>query len=983
VSGEHRAVLEPYFGEEQYEALQSLARKAQARGVRGGERVLILPGVMGSKLGIPGKLWDDVIWIDPLDVVPGNLALLKLDGGARIEPLGVFLFAYLKLKFGLRAQGFDADFHPYDWRRGIAGLGAELKARIEGEGADRVHLVGHSMGGLVARAAIKQGVPKLGRLVMLGTPNFGSFRPAELVRGVYPILQKLAAADLFHSAEELADEVFNHFPSVYELLVTPNKVAGVDLHDPAAWPKSGPQPDKPLLAKARRLQHALAEPDERFHLIAGVNRETIAGIRKEEDEFVYELSPEGDGTVPLELCLLPGVRTYYVEEDHGALPNHDAVGLAVAELLRHSAAVSLSEQRPQLRHAPRTVSDSELRRAAPPRLKRGERLSPREARALLAEVAAPGVPAAAAAAAAVGAYEAPLDQVVVGRRRQHRIDLKLARGSIAEVNADAVVLGVFRDVTPQGAARAMDERLGGAITELAQRRMFAANVGEVFILPATRAQLRCDFVAFAGLGPFGEFGDQVLQTVAENAIRTLIRAQVDDFATVLIGGGSGEEVEAALVNLVQGFVRGLLDADRDHVFRRITLCEMDPARFEAMKRQLYRLTGTRLFEDVEVTITEEVLPEPPRLRAPAAPAAARPMPIYLTVTAHRDGAERTRRYVFRSSLLGVGAKATVLAGERRVTEAELRGFQSEIEDANLNFASVSRYGTRLGELVLAEEIKDALAAMPEGHPLVLVHDATASRLPWETLCVRGQLVAKERGMHRRYLADHLSVAKWLEERRRDNILNLLLVVNPTEDLDGAEQEGDRVLELFKGNAGVKILVRRRAEARRATLLADIRSGAHDVIHYAGHAFFDPVDPSRSGILCAGKEVLSGADLAGINNLPSLVFFNACEAGRIRKAHPFRRSDGKRERLEERLRDTVSFAEAFLRGGVANYVGTYWPVGDASAKTFGSELYARLLEGKTVGEALQSARAKVFDLREVDWADYIHYGDQAFVLKEAS
>jgi CHAT domain-containing protein len=296
---------------------------------------------------------------------------------------------------------------------------------------------------------------------------------------------------------------------------------------------------------------------------------------------------------------------------------------------------------------------------------------------------------------------------------------------------------------------------------------------------------------------------------------------------------------------------------------------------------------------------------------------------------------------------------------------------------------MSRYGTELADLCLAEDIKDALAALPEGHPLVLVHDATASRLPWETLCVRGRFVAKERGMHRRYLADHLSVAKWLEERRRDNVLKLLLVVNPTGDLDGAEQEGDRILELFKGNAGVKILARRGAEARRATLLADIRSGEHDVVHYAGHAFFDPVDSSRSGILCAGKQVLSGADLAQINNLPSLVFFNACEAGRIRKAQPFRRSDGKRESFEARLLKTVSFAEAFLRGGVANYIGTYWPVGDASAKAFGSELYARLLEGKTVGEALQSARTKVFEMREVDWADYIHYGNHAFVLKEAA
>jgi len=51
-----------------------------------------------------------------------------------------------------------------------------------------------------------------------------------------------------------------------------------------------------------------------------------------------------------------------------------------------------------------------------------------------------------------------------------------------------------------------------------------------------------------------------------------------------------------------------------------------------------------------------------------------------------------------------------------------------------------------------------------------------------------------------------------------------------------------------------------------------------VVHYAGHAFFDREQPARSGILCHGRQVLSGLDLAGVSRLPSLIFFNACEGG---------------------------------------------------------------------------------------------------------
>src|SRR5690606_40161148 len=69
--------------------------------------------------------------------------------------------------------------------------------------------------------------------------------------------------------------------------------------------------------------------------------------------------------------------------------------------------------------------------------------------------------------------------------------------------------------------------------------------------------------------------------------------------------------------------------------------------------------------------------------------------------------------------------------------------------------------------------------------------AVASRIPWETLNVGGWRPALDRGMSRRYLAEDLSIAKWLEERRQDSSFRILLVVNPTEDLDGAEEEGER------------------------------------------------------------------------------------------------------------------------------------------------------------------------------------------------
>ena len=50
ISGEHARTLETYFGEQEYAELTALAAHAARRSVRGGTRVLILPGILGSTL---------------------------------------------------------------------------------------------------------------------------------------------------------------------------------------------------------------------------------------------------------------------------------------------------------------------------------------------------------------------------------------------------------------------------------------------------------------------------------------------------------------------------------------------------------------------------------------------------------------------------------------------------------------------------------------------------------------------------------------------------------------------------------------------------------------------------------------------------------------------------------------------------------------------------------------------------------------------
>ena len=995
--GTETELLEDYFNKDRVGVMQGLARDA-SRAIRGGDRVFILPGIMGSTLGFPRDFpWDDVIWIDPFNILLGNLRKLVLDEGrnAAIEPLGVILFAYLSLKLRLRSSGFDAEFYPFDWRQDIAALGRGLAERLSEEKRP-VHLVAHSMGGLVAQAALEHKPANLRRIITLGTPNFGSFAAIQAFRGVHPIARKIARLDLTSTQDEIGG-IFKTFPGLCQMFPAVAQ-SGADYFALRSWPRSGVLPSEAMLNACRKTLAALPPAGAAdLTQIIGCDRETVVAADIDDDEFVYTTSLEGDGTVPVTLALLPDRPAYFVTEEHGSLANNATVAKAVEDILTTGKTSRLIDQRPAtrgdfLRRIPEhTLRDGQDAHDAEALGRMRRAAGSREARELLSEFASPPSPAASTpqsmAAPPLGAPPAQsavlYDRVVIGRRHQLRLDITLAFGSITEVEASACVLGLFGQVSPGGAAKAIDALMDGAIMQMSERRMLSTKVGAVSFLPKGRHPVRADLIAFVGLGAFDSFKEETLEAATENLIRTLLLTRVDDFAMVPFGGGSGIDPGKALHHMMSGFTRGLVDADGDHRFRGITICELDPDRYRRIQHCLYSLCGTRLFDNVEVTLREKHLPAPRRMAVETAAA----QPIYLIM---RQEEEANNTALFISSLLTTGDKATTFPASRTVDLIELNRHLNKIKPgSNLSIPEIAAFGKTLGELVLSPEMLEVLRQYPSQH-LVVVHDAGSSRIPWETLHIGDNPPALSGGLSHRYEAKDLSTTKWLQNRQLSRVLNILLIINPTGDLQGAEAEGQRIEKLF-GAPGLAISVEpvRGEAARRSALLDALSSGKYDVVHYAGHAFFDADNPERSGILCAGGDVLAGSDLAALANLPSLMFFNACEAARIRRGVPAIKEQGGRAGAEntpaipERLRRGIGFAEALLRGGVANYVGTYWPVGDEAAKAFAEAFYQSLLAGRTLGDAILHGRRALKQADLSDWADYVLYGDPGFILKPAA
>ena len=357
--------LVDYFGPVLHGELAALARIVAQRGreLQAGRRVYLLPGIMGSQLGFArgADKPPDVLWLDPIDISFGRLTELRLTSGSRAAPLGAMSYSYLKLALSLRAEGFDAVLLDYDWRRDIGSLGARLAERIAKDGAREVALIGHSMGGLVARAALTHAAgDRVSQLIMLGTPNAGSLAAVQGFRGTYSVVRKIAMLDLVHSAEFLASHVFASFPGLHELLPSNGLAGDIDVVRPANWPR-GPGPDTSMLGAATGLERRLASGDHRFSMIVGCNRSTATAIAREGDDFEYEYTLRGDGTVPMDLARLDGASNYYVDCGHSDLPLADPVISGCVEILKSGATQRFATSAPPLDGARMHVRDAELR----------------------------------------------------------------------------------------------------------------------------------------------------------------------------------------------------------------------------------------------------------------------------------------------------------------------------------------------------------------------------------------------------------------------------------------------------------------------------------------------------------------------------------------------------------------------------------------------------------------------------------------------
>ncbi len=350
--------------------------------------------------------------------------------------------------------------------------------------------------------------------------------------------------------------------------------------------------------------------------------------------------------------------------------------------------------------------------------------------------------------------------------------------------------------------------------------------------------------------------------------------------------------------------------------------------------------------------------------------------------------------------------AAAITNTTTVTERSIRNRAPLIEQAsdrlhNPDPAKLEQYASALCRLVIPPELKDVLKRTD---PVVIEVDRWLARVQWEALPAgeNAEFLSLTRPIARQ-LRTFYSPRPFQPITRQG--LRALIIGDPGGpglSIEAARKEALEVADVLRNHKVDVHLMLGAPEAGTGAgvekgippadyfeVVSLLLKGGFDIVHYSGHATFDPLVPARTGwVFAAG--VLTAHELEGIEQPPRLVVANACLSSQLSQhvagVQTQAESPGPNGRTGGDSRLVASLADEFFKQGVSDYIGAAWEVLSDPARRFAKEFYSALLSSPTVtiGVAVQRARKTLYDQKEFGaaWAAYHHYGDPTRLIAPA-
>ncbi|HEX4234392.1 MAG TPA: CHAT domain-containing protein [Caldimonas sp.] len=969
--------------------------------------VFVLPGILGSNLKKDGeRIWLGVRRVDGLQSLAWDPAT-----AASVEPDGPIASVYGDLIECL-ADSHEVIPFAFDWRRPIEDEAHRLADAIDAAMSARtasqqpVRILAHSMGGLVARTMAlekpdtwTQMMAREGaRLVMLGTPNAGSWAPMQTLSGDDTFGNALAAfGSLFDNGG--ARDVMAAMPGFLQLqaaLLDPT--LGLDRN--AAWQKLADEDLKRLLERSlwhdedvqksiyrwgapaqgvldrsvalrRRLDAqatAFAAADAaKTLLVVGNAPFTPGGFVFGDNGLEYtEAVGGGDGRVALTSALLPGVRTWKLDATHGDLPTVTKAFQAYVELLVNGETALLD------RFDPASITGLRSATAPPSGVARS-----RPSRGVQPSLP----PSTPADVLGVMRTRAGGDSARGGAPARS-LHVSVLNGDLKFVHQPLVV-GHYRSLALTGTEGVVDRLVSKAMSRSLAAGLYPAGVGMHQIFGNVRkdpnnvlAMARPLAVIVAGLGEEGKLrAVDLVYTVRQAVIAYAQRlaekedgapAEFELAATLIGSGGTGISAGTSAQLVAQGTWEAnqkLHDSGWPQVGRLI-LVEFYLDRASEAWRAL----------QVQATAAPNQLSVVGYVEAGAG-----------ALRRSLDSSYRGASYDFISATVGKpenGVPTITYTLDTKRARTEVRAQQTQATLVRELVAKASndanrdpQIGRTLFDLLVPAEMEPFLGGTSE---MVIELETGTASLPWEVLdtlssdltggdprpwAIRSKLLRKLRTSEFR---------AQVTDATADG--NILVVGEPLVDetiyppLPGARAEAIAVAtRLTTGPAGV--------DAARVRALTSGNDDARDiinalferpyrVIHVAGHG----APGADGGVVLSGGTYLGAAEVNAMRVVPELVFLNCCHLAALDAKcvlAPF-----------DRAEFAATIAEALIEVGVRCVVAAGWAVEDKPAEIFATTFYDALLAGSRFIDAVAAARNAAWRAGDGGntWSAYQCYGD---------
>lgn len=367
--------------------------------------LILLPGIMGSHLEVrdddESTTQGHRVWLDIPNLMIRGLSDMRVRSGRHILPEGLIDAFYGDLFLHLQQTFFTIPF-AYDWRKPIQTESSEklinLLDKLMMQSQQPIHLLAHSMGGLIVRTAFSPPkrpdlweaiVKRGGNFTMLGTPNHGSHAMVENLFCKGDITRKLARLDLTHSPQTLLT-IMADFVGALQLLPAPEfedeHQRGFDYFDADAWVKHKAlnkdrwfddhllgEPSPTDLNKAIELWTTYLQTDlphnDRINYVFGKAKSTPSGLHIENNQLSFCSTNRGDGSVSWKSGKAHWInedRYWYMPEEHAKMTTKSEHFAAISDLVSQNTTKRLPKEAPFI--AERSHHSHEMREVGPPTL---------------------------------------------------------------------------------------------------------------------------------------------------------------------------------------------------------------------------------------------------------------------------------------------------------------------------------------------------------------------------------------------------------------------------------------------------------------------------------------------------------------------------------------------------------------------------------------------------------------------------------------